>query len=62
MAQEWTPFRVRRPLTSRQTQLVKMMSIVWNKLFLLTPFEDEVLRIWYPRSSVEVRFHFRVRV
>lgn len=36
--------------------------MVWNELFLLTPSEDEVLCIWYPKRSVEVRFHFRVRV
>lgn len=36
--------------------------MVWKELFLLTPSEDKVLCIWYPKRSVEVRFHFRVRV
>lgn len=36
--------------------------MVCNELFLVMPFEHEVLCIWYPKSSVGVRLHFRVRV
>lgn len=62
MAQEWRAFRARKLLSSWWAQLEKMRSVAWNELFLLIPFEDGVMCIWYPKSSVEGRFRFRVKV